>query len=57
MKSHRISCLKLDVDFILETNCYNICYTYLHFGDMLVASILLNKYLLHIQKALHVAFI
>lgn len=57
MKTHRISCLKFDVDFILETNCCYICYTYLHFGDMLVASILLNKYLLQTPKALQVAFI
>lgn len=57
MKTHRISCLKFDVDFILETNCCYICYTYLHFGDMLVASILLNKYLLQTQKVLYVAFI
>lgn len=57
MKTHRISCLKFDVDFILETNCCYICYTYLHFGDMLVTSILLNKYLLQTQQALQVAFI
>jgi len=57
MKTHKISCLKFDVDFILETNCCYIYYTYLHFGDTLVASILLNKYWLQTQKALHVAFI
>lgn len=57
MKTHRISCLKFDVDFILETNCGYVCYTYLHFEDMLVTSILLNKYLLQTQQALQVAFI
>lgn len=57
MKTHRISCLKFDVDFILETNCCYICYTYLHFGDTLLASILLNKYLLQNQKVMYVAFI